>query len=196
MGQARRRAGRKRKTGVTRLSTGRIRRAGTREREGEARKVALSARRRLFGVSAEDALKAEAGTVVGRLLMSGEIKPWQHQAALEYEAVVRAANAAYLSRRLASAGDLDGAGRGGGHAAAGPGGEGSDPAYVARCRAAIERANRCHRALAGCGELMARYAVDRIVLENLSLPRAVGELRIGLNALCREFRIKVPPGAG
>ena len=34
-----------------------------------------------------------------------------------------------------------------------------------------------------------RSVVDRIVLENEELARMVGELRLGLNALCRLFKI-------
>lgn len=143
--------------------------------------VGIHARQRVFGLTLDDARKEEAGTVIGRLLITKEISAPQFEAAKRYEEIVRLADAAILlSRNPPSAGDLN---RSRGHDAS----EGDDPAYVAKCTLANRDANNCWRALKEAGQLC-RWAVDSFVIENQNV-QALGELRVGLNALCRVMKI-------
>jgi hypothetical protein len=154
------------------------------ERAEEVARVALAARRRVFRLGAEEARRTEAGTALGRLAISGEITRPQYEAAQRYEEVSRRADAALLARRMVSAAELDRSG-GGGH----DGRAGDDPAYAARCRAAVKEAERCWRAMAEAGAAC-RAAVDMAVLQGSATPAAVGDLRLGLNALARVFRMR------
>jgi hypothetical protein len=77
--------GRSRKAGVRRDPSGRSR-GGPRE---DARGVALAARVAHTGLDRDKALDALAGSVLGRLRLSGAISPEQHAAAESYGALVR-----------------------------------------------------------------------------------------------------------
>ncbi len=172
-------------SGLTqRHPSGRLYEAGPKERreegEREAMAVALAARERVFGLSATEARFSEAGSVIGRLFLSKEINKAQYDAAIEYEKTIALADAAILAKGFPTPGDLN---RSHGHDNA----DGAEPGYVAKCRAATERANVCWRALKDADQL-ARWAVDTIVLQNQLVP-ALGELRVGLNALVRTLRI-------
>jgi hypothetical protein len=96
------RAGRKKKTGVTRYpGTGRITRAGRRDlqrtTEKEARSVALDARRRHTGLSARQAEDPHAATPYGILYLQGELRMAQRDAATAYQEIV---TRAYALKRL------------------------------------------------------------------------------------------------
>lgn len=183
-----RRGKKKRKTTTSgipqRHPSGRLYEPGPKERKEESERDAMAtvieARQRVFGVSEDDAKKFEAGSVIGRLHLTQEISAAQLEAASRYETVVRLANAAILVKPLSSPGDLN---RSRGHDAS----DGTDPDYIEKCRAAEKQATACWRALRESHPL-ARWAVDTIVVDNQLVP-AIGELRVGLNVLCRVFRI-------
>lgn len=128
----------------------------------------------------------EAGSVIGRLLLAKVVSYPQAEAAMKYAETMALANAAILSKRIGSSGDLN---RSRGHDDS----DGTEPGYVARCQASIAKSIECHRALREAHQL-ARWAVDTIVLEDQPIP-ADGELRLGLNALCRVFRIPLHKAA-
>lgn len=76
--------GRKCKANVARTETGRISRAAN---QGEAPdKLAKETRMRMFGVAEKDAAQPAAGTVIGRLWLSGEISRQQYEALTRYDA--------------------------------------------------------------------------------------------------------------
>lgn len=173
--------------------SGRLYEPGPKEREEakaekaeEVMSVALEARQRVFLVPETQAKLAEAGSVIGRLLLTREIGRHQFEAARKYEEVVALANAAILARGFPTPGDLN---RSGGHDDS----DGTEPGYVARCKAATDKANHCWRALREAGQLC-RWAVDTIVIEDQPVPHAIGDLRLGLNALCRVLKIEIPGG--
>ena len=186
-------AGKKRKSGH-RDACGQLKRATTvAEREGQIKLVAISARRRIFGLSADDADRVEGGSVIGRLYLAGHLVTYQLQAALRYEEIVEAANRAILARGYPSPGDLNRTY--GGHDSD----EGDSPEYIAKCRGATEAANRVWRCLRDCGEPLARYAIECAIaddhLMSLALaqgaPIMVGEIRIGCNAVARTLRLQI-----
>jgi len=179
------RAGRKRKQ-AARHPSGQVKKPSPNEAKEAAQHVALSARRRLFGLSAEDAPKQEAESLVGRLVLMGMLDDWHWKAALQYEEIVRAADRCYLAKGYPSPGDLN---RSGGY----DGSDGTEPGYVAACTSAILSANRCHRALRDSGietdDAFVRGAVDMLVFEGAYNHRFLGSARIGLNALARLLHI-------
>jgi len=179
------RAGRKRKQ-AARHPSGQVKKPSPNEAKENAQHVALQARQRVFGLSAEDAPLQEAESLVGRLVLMGMLDDWHWKAALQYEEIVRAADRCYLAKGFPSPGDLN---RRGGHDDS----DGTEPAYVDACRAAINQANRCHRALRDSGaetdDPFVRGAVDMLVFDGAYNHRFLGAARIGLNALARLLHI-------
>lgn len=118
------RAGRKRKAGIKRQPNGQPSRAKE-ETAKKARKTAVEARKRLYGLSDEQAAKQDAGTFIGRAVIAGELSVNQQNAAEEYERVVLA-NAAAIQTpgRVISTSSLA---------------PFDDEAYTKRCRAARAR---------------------------------------------------------
>lgn len=166
--------------------SGRLYEPGPKEREDEIRGVVIDARQRIWGMTEQQASFPEAGSVVGRLRLSRTISAAQAEAALKYAETMALADAAILAKRIGSSGDLN---RSRGHDDS----DGTEPGYVAKCKAAIAKSIECHRALREAHQL-ARWAVDTIVLEDQPIP-ADGELRLGLNALCRVFKIPLHKAA-
>lgn len=78
----RRKRGRPIKQDVSRTDNGRISRAANTNEAPD--KVAKEARMRIHGVSKEDASQPEAGTVIGRMKLSGELSRAQYEGLLRY----------------------------------------------------------------------------------------------------------------
>lgn len=78
----RRKRGRPIKEDVARTDNGRISRAANANEAPD--KVAREARMRLHGISKEDASQPEAGTVIGRMKLSGELSRAQYEGLTRY----------------------------------------------------------------------------------------------------------------
>lgn len=169
---------------------GRPRKAGARypngkrtdaEREKDILATGLSARQRVLGLSASFARRVEASTVFGRLRLSGAISDHQYLAGEEYHRIVRRYHRAILAKQMTSGGNLD---RMGGF----DGGEGDEPDYVEQCQRDRRAYGDARRELLDADPL-AQLATDGWILEDKELHGLIGELRIGLNALARLFRV-------
>lgn len=173
--------GRKRKQGVIRHPSGQIKAKSDYELEKEALGVVIGARQRVFGLSEGEAKMMEAGSAVGRLFLAKEISRRQLDAAARYEEAMRLSRWAMLVKPVLSGSDLN---RSGSH----DNSDGTDPRYVAQCKAAVEQARNCRRALTEAGSFC-MSAVDGIVMDGQDMPSFVGDLRVGLNAIARLFKI-------
>lgn len=172
-----RRSGRRRKAGQ-RHPGGKLRQATQAERREDVTSVARKARRRVYGLRMADAGRAEAGDMLGRLFLTGEITEAQHSAGRAYAAVRTDYDKAMGARRLRSATDP-------GAAAAGTPREADDPdhvAWVARRRRAYDGVRA---ALQATGDPLAGAVLDAVVLEERQMWNHVGTLRIALNAVGR-----------
>lgn len=176
------RRGRKRKAGH-REPNGQPVRATERERAEDIMRPAREARERIHGVPEALSSSPDAGSVLGRLVLAGEVTPRQRDAGHLYESIVREYEAVVvLARGVASAGDLD-------HTHGYDDSDGTDPAYVERYEEAKGRYLRASRCLAWCGNPHAGSAVESVVI--LDAPLGNGDLpvlRMGLDALEKEFR--------
>ena len=174
-----RRSGRKRKAAV-RYPGGKLKQQSRAERADQITAVARDARRRVHGVSKTAARQPEAGDLLGRLSLSGEITRRQFDAGRAYAALRRDYDKAMLARRLESAGDF--------HEAHGPDHrDGSDPQYRVWVQHTMSTYDRARRALAECSDPLAAMVLDGVVLDGRQMWRFIGTLRIALNAVGRVF---------
>jgi hypothetical protein len=171
---------RKRK-GTRREPNGRYMRDSKEEREKDVKDVVITARERVYGLSKGSASLQEAGSAVGRLVLAGQLTRAQADAAEEYEKVVRAFLASIEARRPSSPGDLN---RSGGY----DGREGDDPAYIEKCHLAVRRYKEARRGLLEASPL-AHFAMETWVTEGHEVWSLLGDLRLGLNALARLWRV-------
>jgi hypothetical protein len=174
------RKGRKRKF-VSRHPDGRPHQKSPYTREQEARSVALEARQRVFGLNKTDADRQEAGSVLGRLLITGEISRRQFDAAFAYEDARGKYLAALMVRPQRSAGDLN---RSPGHDSS----EGDEPTYVRWSSQAVKRYQAMRRRILTCGDPFAQMVLDGCIegRDMLTTSRGnLGTLRMALNAVAR-----------
>jgi len=148
-----------------------------RDLEEEARRVAVSARERVYGLPCGLAGHQEAGDALGRAFIREIISRSEHEAGLEYERLYRQWVKVALVKPLASSSDLN---RSSGY----DGDDGDDPLYVERCRQVSERIHGSRRVLARAGPLC-RLAVETWVVEQTAAWGLLGPLRCGLWALAR-----------
>lgn len=164
---------RKRKM-TRREANGRPQRAEARERD--PRLIAMLARQRVFGVSAEQSRSDLSATVVGRLRLTDEINRDQ------FEAAVR-----YLDARYAMLTAIDAPGR---LRSSGPISD-DDDAYEDRCHRARRRWVEISTELDGLQYLMhsraPRQALRTIVEDDRPAPHLIGDLRLALNAIHHVF---------
>jgi hypothetical protein len=167
-----RRRGRPCKTGVNRNASGRIT-----NKPGEAPdRLAKDTRIRLFNVAPEDAAQPEAGSVIGRMKLSGEIS------AEQYEAFIRYTMTAERYRSAMQVPDSLKTRRGGVMSI--PDDEVDVAARAAwrNLMGAISAEQRFHR-----GNLMA--PLNFIVSRDEDHPHMIGDLRIVGNVLSRFYGI-------
>jgi len=190
-----RRPGRKRQPNALRAPSGRIEHNTKRSNEartGEMRDVVYSARERVFGVTEAQARAMPESSVIGRLRATGEISKRQFDALDGYRKVLRLYDRAMMVKRdtgiLAKvvASEPDDVETPSGWTFIGPAmpSEGDHPEYIDWCRGVVKRYDALARALAGCGDPMARAAVQAAV-GDLEAPYFIGALRIGANALAK-----------
>lgn len=175
------RKGRSRIVEAVRHPCGQVVKRTPEEKADEARQVGREARQRVFGLSVGDSVKPEAGYALGRLRLTNTISQEQINAGEEYEKVIRRYERAILVKRPISGGNID---RIGGF----DDGDGTDEDYVEECNLARRAYGDARRALIDADPL-AQMAVDAWVIENKAAYGLLGELRTGLNALARLYRV-------
>ncbi len=102
-----RRRGRRRK-GAARHPGGKLKQRSRADRADKITAVGRDARRRVHGLSKTAAGRPEAGDMLGRLSLSGEITGKQFDAGRAYAILKRDYDRAMLARRLGSAADFHG----------------------------------------------------------------------------------------
>ncbi len=174
------RKGRKRKAGAARRPGGRIDYGTHKERAEDMQRIVKEARERVFGLSKQAAAAMPETTVLGRLVVTGEISRRQYEAAARYAEIVREHDILLGAKGFPKAGNLE---RTAGH----DGDEGTSAAYQARYRHAMARYDSCRAALrdAAREDRMAGSVVDAVAVNNWALPDLTPSLRIGLNHLAR-----------
>lgn len=168
-----RKGGRPRKQNVPREANGRVSRTYA---AASAYKAAIEARARIFGLSEKDASDQKAGTVVGRMALSGTISQDQYEAAQKYTEVRNAylraiyAKQDYKEPRPEVEGDGD---------------------YESFCRRAREIYDGMQDALRElCIEQRSPgpvSALDNFINRDVFLANLEGDLRLALNRLSRLF---------
>lgn len=149
------------------------------QRIKETMAVVVNARMLHHDLTEAQAKKGDAGTVLGRLLITGEISYRQHEAGKLYADFAADGRRALGVNGIPSGSDIQ-------RVRSYDGSDGSDAEYIKRCRAAIERYQRCRRVLLTAGQF-ASMVVDAVVCDDVPMPDHVGDLREGLNALAQEW---------
>lgn len=150
------------------------------ETVAERQSTAVEQRMRAFGMTREEAKKAEAGTVVGRLSRNapeyGGLSKEQVSAA-DYIAMTKAsADAAIQAPRVRSSTDY-----------VGPTGGAcplEDGAYAEWAQGSVERWRALRPVILGSGPL-GMMAVETMIFENKEAPSMIGDLRLALNSVHR-----------
>ena len=176
-----RRKGQKRKD-ARRHACGKLVQPKRIEREHQIKAIGEDARIRVHGLSVAQAARPEAGYAIGRAFMLGAITRAQAEAAGLYEEVRREYDRAILARAMRSGGNFDGV-RGF------DGSDGDDPGYVAAVAAMRARFTASRHALLTADPL-AMLAADTWIIEGIEAWGMIGELRLGLNALARLYRVE------
>lgn len=172
--ERRRKRGRPIKEGVARTDNGRISRAANTNEAPD--KVARDARMRLHGVSKEDASQPEAGTVIGRMKLTGELSKAQYEGLIRYSMTrerYMIAMGVPDSLRTRSGGVMNVA---------------SDESDIG----AVEAWGRVHKAVLEAqkqsnGNLVA--ALNYMVTRDEYYAHMIGDLRVVSNALVRHYGI-------
>lgn len=173
------RRGRRGKPNAMRTASGRLSRARAAVLEDNIEPV--ETRMRLFGLTKADARDQKAGSVVGRLQLSGELSHAQYDAAVEYQRL----HDAY--KRALTAPDALRKGTGSGVDVP------ETDAYAAWCRQVIARhdaairavqAENCILANRGCNLIA---ALDYVVRRDQALVHLFGDAKLALNVLARHF---------
>ena len=177
----RNRTGRPREFQVARHPCGQVVRRAPEEREDDIVSIAVKARMQHHGVPADRARDPLMGDALGRHFRSGVITEEQHEAGRRFAIVRDAFERAMLVKRQRSGGDFDSRG---GH----DGSEGDEPEYVEWfARATGDYRNARSTLLAA--DPLALMVVEAVCMEDRDMPTSAGELRVGLNALARMWRI-------
>jgi hypothetical protein len=166
-------AGRKRKQNVERYPSGD-------PKPEDARETVIEARQRLFGMDRAFAGTQEAGTVLGRALLAGDISQDQHDAAREWEARSREYSIALGSRMPRSASEFGGP-------SGYDGRTGDEPDYIAHCDRAKARYGEVRRA-AMEADPFGLMALEVWVLEDRPDFKLLGSLRVACNAIARVIK--------
>jgi hypothetical protein len=149
--------------------------------EQAAMSVAKEARQRVHGVAAKDSATELAGTVCGRLLLTGKLTPEQHDAALAYQNTYATYQRAIDAPRPPKAVEIGGSTGGSAH-----------DMTRAQAERAVDRWEKAKAVLGGLdavqrGTAVAYAACDYIVLQDKELPHLIRHLRLGLDALARHY---------
>ena len=177
----RNKGGRPRKNGE-RHACGKLVQPSQAVQERENKSVAIEARQRVFGLSAEQAAGEGGGSALGRMLdPRNPVNKNQFEAGKAFEQAFRDNLTAREFKRQRSASDYSGAG---GH----DNSDGTDPAYVAWCDRAIAKYAAMRDAVHGCGEPLAMKVLEIVILDDMEMWKWIGELRCGLNAIGRVDR--------
>lgn len=179
------RKGRKR-LDAPRHTGGKLKQPAPEERMEKVMAVALSARERVFDLSAESAKAMPETTPLGRLCATGEISRRQYLASRHYAEVCADYERAILARGLPSGSDFN-------RTRSHDGADGSDEEYRDWCKRKIERYDECNRALLEANKVdkSASAATKYLVLVGIDRPDLVASLRVGLNRLAQYFRLPV-----
>lgn len=184
------RPGRKRKSNVKRHPNGRINQRAAREAHVDERRDNIEARRRVFGLSEDQAKAMPEGTELGRLATLGLISRRQYEAGSMYRQIVQRRDWAMGLPKIGSGSDLERV----------DGAPGSDVSQVdlakykramARwdvCRLALDRARLEQRNVVGI--------VDALVLRDLRRDHHLIALRVGLNRIAEALRLPDASGSG
>lgn len=173
------RAGRKRKEGAVRTTSGRISRAASAYQENIE---PILTRMRQFGLSEKDARDQKASTFVGRLQLTRVLSQPQYDAALEFFQL----HDRY--KRAISAPD-------GLKVSGGAGGGDETESHAAWCRSMIVQFDRAYAAVRDEQNLHENRganlyaALDYVVLRDQQMWHMVGDCRLALNALAHHFGI-------
>ena len=150
----------------------------------ENRRVAVEARQRVLGVSAEHARDQKAATVIGRWRLDNIISEAQYEAAEQYLFDATAYSVARNSPLQPGAVVIDAV-----HGSAGD----DDAAREAWCIKAVEKYEAALQVVmeADLIHLNCKIAeaIACVVLKDLNDRHRVGDLRLGLNALAHHYRI-------
>lgn len=173
--------GRKKVLYVAREPNGRISRSGKHHEPADV--VALEARRRMYGLSAEEAKDQKAGSFIGYLNLIGRqdgISDAQYEAGVNFLSLYHA-----YQRALQSPGRVVEGGSGV------PSGEITE-AYEEWARDTIEAYDRCRKAIEEA-QYAARgsnlwAALDYCIIRDERHYHMLGDLRLLLNALAKHFR--------
>lgn len=179
------RAGRKRKPGRREPNGKLSRRVDDKQArrsidEQAAMQVGKEARQRVFGVSAADSASDQAGTVCGRLCLTGEITGDQLEAAKAFAATYSSYQRAMNSPRPPKAVEIGGITGGGSLNDITPERHTKALKQWDAAKRALVEANIYHR-----GSIYA--ACDYFALRDEMHLHMLGDLRVGLNALARHY---------
>ena len=167
----------KRNGSAFREPSGRLQRDSRPAQREDMRQIALDGRQRAFALTPEQSARMAESTVLARLCVTGEISEAQRETGEWYRGVVREYDRMMLARGLPAPGDYN---RSHGHDDS----DGTDDEYTQRFKRARELFARCSRALAECGDRMARTATNAVVVDDRNVPHLITpSLRIGLDAL-------------
>ena len=149
-----------------------------------AQQVALEARGRAFGLTPIQSAAMPETTVLGALKALGGVSQRQYDAGSRYRAICGDYDRAMLARGLPSPGDLD-------RTRSHDGADGTDPAYIERCRRAINRWDECERALTEANRIdrLASVAVKYVVLDGVDRRDLLPHLVAGLDALALSLQL-------
>jgi hypothetical protein len=174
MAKAAKRAGRKRKMGVKRHPGGKI-------IQPKPNEVGINARIRVHGMNRSQARTQEAGNALGEPLRGNEITQDQYNAAAEYMQARANYHKAILSLRMRSGSDFGGVG---GFDST----DGTDAAYVARCKRDKEYYKTLRGAVLRSGSLSMMALESWIDYSDITLPLpwgCLGDFRLAANAIHR-----------
>jgi hypothetical protein len=177
---------RKKKPGVSRTASGQRSRAADSYSENVE---PILTRMRLYGLSEKDARDQKAATVIGRMLLTGQLGKLPHSEIM-YDAAV-----AYLSykeafQRAVKSPDALRSGTAGGE-------EIDGPEYDRRCKSAIAKWEAVQRAVQD-EQAIHRHAnmyaaLDYLICRNEDHPHMYGDCRLALNAVAHHFGMMGKP---
>lgn len=155
----------------------------------EALSTNVAARFRRFGVPMEDALDQRAGSFVGRLRMTREISAAQYHAAEMFAVEQANYRTAMASPREPVAIDLNATHGSSLYAED----EGRSRRHFHRYESSLKAVTAKQNELRGTANLYA--ALNLCVVQDISLPHMIGDLRLALNALVKHYGLTRPAKA-
>lgn len=172
---------RKRQTGVKRTASGQKSRA--KDAYNEHLDPILT-RMRLFGLNEKDARDQKAETVIGRMLLTGQLGKLPHSEIM-YNAAVAYLACKHEFQRAVKSPDALRSGTGD------SGGEGDEVEYARRCNSAIAKWEAVNKAVQE-EQAIHRHAnmyaaLDYIVCRNEDFAHMYGDCRLALNAVAHHF---------